>query len=79
VLTAGGADIFPKILDAGENVMAAAAPTADLLDHTVSILMETLGNIVPNEQIGVLFARLLANFDQPRRTHAMQSFLSISH
>ncbi len=79
VLTSGSADIFPKVLDAGENVMAAAAPAGDLLDHTVSVLTETLGNIVPTEQVGVLFTRLLANFDQPRRTQAMQSFLSVPH
>jgi nucleoside phosphorylase len=79
VLTAGGADIFPKVLDAGENVMAAAAPAGDLLGHTVSVLTETLSNIVPTEQVGVLFTRLLANFDEPRRTRAMQSFLSVPH
>jgi hypothetical protein len=77
VLNAGGADIFPKVLDAGENVMAAAAPAGDLLAHTVSVLMETLGSIVRADQIGVLFTRLLANFDQQRRARAMQSFLSV--
>lgn len=79
VLTAGGADVFPKLLEAGENVMAAAAPAGDLLDHTVSVLTETLSNIVPTEQVGVLFTRLITNFDQPRRTQAMQSFLSVPH
>jgi nucleoside phosphorylase len=79
VLTAGGADIFPKVLEAGENVMAAAAPAGDLLDHTVSVLTETLSSIVPTEQVGVVFTRLLAKFDQPRRTKAMQAFLSVPH
>jgi nucleoside phosphorylase len=77
VLTAGGADIFPMVLDAGENVMAAAAPAGDLLGHTVAVLTETLSKIVSAEQIGVMFTRLLANFDQTRRTQAMQSFLSV--
>jgi nucleoside phosphorylase len=77
VLNAGDADIFPKVLDAGESVIAAAAPAGDLLSHTVSALTETLGSIVPADQVGVLFTRLLANFDQQRRTRAMQSFLSI--
>jgi hypothetical protein len=79
VLTAGGADIFPMVLDAGENVMAAAAPAGDLLGHTVAVLTETLSKIVSAEQIGVMFTRLLAKFDQPRRTQAMQSFLSVPH
>lgn len=77
VLNAGDADIFPKVLDAGESVIAAAAPAGDLLSHTVSALTEILGSIVPADQVGVLFTRLLANFDQQRRTRAMQSFLSI--
>ena len=77
VLNAGDAEIFPKVLDAGEKVMAAAAPAGDLLAHTVSVLTETLGSIVPIDQVGVLFARLLADFDQERRSRAMQSFLSI--
>ena len=77
VLTAGGADIFPMVLDAGENVMAAAAPVGDLLGHTVAVLTETLSKIVSAEEIGVMFTRLLAKFDQPRRTQAMQSFLSV--
>jgi nucleoside phosphorylase len=77
VLTKGGAALFPKLLEAGENVMAAAAPAGDLLGQTVSLLTETLGNLVPPEQVGMLFTRLLANFDQPRRTQAMQAFLSI--
>jgi hypothetical protein len=38
VLHPGGEHIFPKALDAGENVMAAAAPAGDLLAHTVSVL-----------------------------------------
>ncbi len=78
VFNAGGAHIFPMVLDAGENVMAAAAPAGDLLAHTVSVLTETLGGIVPADKIGVLFTRLLANFDQQRRTRAMQAFLSVA-
>ena len=77
VLNAGAAEIFPKVLDAGETVMAAAAPAGDLLAHTVSVLTETLRSIVPADQVGVLFTRLLADFDQERRARAMQSFLSI--
>lgn len=77
VLNAGDAEIFPKVLDAGENVMAATAPAGDLLAHTVSVLTETLRSIVPADQVGVLFTRLLADFDQERRARAMQSFLSI--
>ena len=79
VLSAGGADVFPEVLKAGEYVMAAAAPAGDLIDHTVSLLTETLSEIVPTEQIGVVFTRLLTNLDQQRRTQAMQSFLSIPH
>jgi hypothetical protein len=78
VFNAGGAHIFPMVLDAGENVMAAAAPAGDLLAHTVSVLTETLGGIVPADKIGVLFTRLLANFDQQRRARAMQAFLSVA-
>jgi nucleoside phosphorylase len=78
VLNAGGEHIFPKVLDAGENVMAAAAPAGDLLAHTVSVLAETLNSIVPAGQVGVLFTHLLANLDQQRRTRAMQAFLSLS-
>ena len=78
VLNGDGAAIFPDVLTAGENVIAAAAPGGDLLDHAVSILTETLGQIVHAEQIGVVFTRLLANFDQPRRARAMRSFLSMS-
>jgi nucleoside phosphorylase len=77
VLNRGGADIFPLALDAGENVMAVAAPAGDLLGHTVSVLTDTFGSIVPAEQVGALFTRLLANFDQERRAKAMQSFLSV--
>jgi nucleoside phosphorylase len=77
VLNAGDAEIFPKVLDAGESVMAAAAPASDLLAETVSALTDTLGSIVPANQVGILFTRLLANFDQQRRTQAMQSFLSM--
>ncbi len=77
VLNAGDAEIFPKVLDAGEDAMAAAAPAGDLLAHTVSVLTDTLSIIVPAHQVGVLFTRLLADFDQERRTKAMQSFLSI--
>jgi hypothetical protein len=77
VLNGGGADIFPKVLDAGENVMAAAAPAGDLLGETVSVLTDTLCKIAPADQVGVLFTRLLANFDQRRRAQAMQSFLSV--
>jgi hypothetical protein len=77
VLSAGDADIFPKVLDAGESVMAAAAAAGDLLAETVTVLTDTLSSIVRTDQVGVLFTRLLANFDQPRRAQAMQSFLSI--
>jgi hypothetical protein len=77
VLNRGGAGIFPLALDAGESVMAVAAPAGDLLGQTVSVLTETFGSIVPAEQVGALFTRLLANFDQECRAKAMQSFLSI--
>ncbi len=76
VLNAGGEHIFPKALDAGENVMAVAAPAGDLLAHTVSVLAEMLGSIVPPGQVGVLFTRLLADLDQQRRAKAMHTFLS---
>lgn len=78
VLNAGGEQVFPKVLDAGENVMAAAAPGGDLLTHTVSVLAEMLGGVAPPAQVGVLFTRLVANLDQQRRTRAMQAFLSLA-
>jgi len=77
VLNAGGEHIFPKVLDAAENVMAAAAPAGDLLAHTVSVLTETLGSIVPAGQVSIFFTRLLANLDQQRRARAMHAFLSV--
>src|SRR5262249_40257855 len=76
VLNADGEHIFPMILDAGENVMAAAAPDGDLLAPTVSTLAELLGSVVPADQVGVLFTRLLTNLDQGRRSRAMHLFLS---
>jgi hypothetical protein len=77
VMNAGAEQVYPKLLDAGENVMAAAAPAGDLLAHTVSVLTETLGSIVAPDKVGVLFTRLITNFSPERRTRAMQSFLSM--
>jgi hypothetical protein len=77
VLNAGAEQVFPRLLDAAENVMAAAAPAGDLLAHTVSVLTETLSSIVDPDKVGVLFTRLIANFDAERRTRAMQAFLSM--
>ena len=77
VLNAGAEQLFPKLLDAAENVMAAAAPAGDLLAHTVSVLTETLSSIVDPDKVGVLFTRLIANFGPERRTRAMQAFLSM--
>jgi nucleoside phosphorylase len=78
VLNSGGERIFPKILDAGESVMVAAAPDGDLLSHTVSALVEMLGGIVPAGQLGVLVTRLLANLDPQRRSRALHLFLSMA-
>jgi hypothetical protein len=77
VLNGGAEQVFPQLLDAGENVMAAAAPAGDLLAHTVAVLTETLSRIVAPDQVGVLFTRLITNFGPERRTRAMQSFLSM--
>ena len=77
VLNGGGAAIFPTILEAGEQVMAAAAPAGDLLAHTVAVLTETLSSIMPADQVGVIFTSLLAKFDKHRRAEAMQCFLSV--
>jgi nucleoside phosphorylase len=77
VMNGGAEQVFPPLLDAAENVMAAAAPAGDLLAHTVAVLTETLSRIVAPDQVGVLFTRLIANFDSERRTRAMQSFLSM--
>jgi hypothetical protein len=77
VLNGGGAAIFPTILEAGEQVMSAAAPAGDLLAHTVAVLTETLSSIVRADQVGVIFTSLLAKFDKHRRAEAMQCFLSV--
>jgi nucleoside phosphorylase len=77
VMNAGAEHVFPQILDAGENVMAAAAPAGDLLAQTVAVLTETLSRIAAPDKVGVLFTRLIANFSPERRTQAMQSFLSM--
>jgi hypothetical protein len=79
VLNAGGEHIFPKVLDAGENIMAEAAPACDLLTHTVAAVVEMLGGIVSAGRVGVLFTRLLANLDQQRRVRAMHAFLTLTH
>jgi hypothetical protein len=77
VINAGAEQVFPQILDVGENVMAAAAPGGDLLAQTVAVLTETLSRIANPDKIGVLFTRVIANFGPERRTQEMQSYLSI--
>jgi nucleoside phosphorylase/DNA-binding transcriptional ArsR family regulator len=76
-LSTDGASIFPMLLDVGQDVMEAAAPSGDLIGQTVFVLTETLSRIVPTEQIGAIFTRLLVNLDPERRAEAMRSFFSV--
>jgi nucleoside phosphorylase/DNA-binding transcriptional ArsR family regulator len=75
-LSTDGAAIFPMLLDIGQDVMEAVAPSGDLIAQTVSVLIENLGQVVPTDQIGAIFTRLLVNLSPERRAEVMRSFFS---
>jgi nucleoside phosphorylase/DNA-binding transcriptional ArsR family regulator/tetratricopeptide (TPR) repeat protein len=68
--------IFPLLLDAGENILSAAAPDGDLLAATVQSLTETLSSIVQPHQVGDILVGMFGSLDKPRHDRAMRIFLT---
>ena len=77
VANMGGASVFPLLLDAGEHVMATAAPDGDLLLSTISALTEALIEVAKPPEVGRMLSQLIRYLDDARRQRAMKAFLSM--
>src|SRR5262249_32748637 len=77
VMNAGVPDILPVIVEATEQVMKLAAPSANTLDAIVAVAAETLAEVVPPAQVAQRMVEFLTPLDQARREAAMRAFLRV--